>query len=243
MWVQITTHIDNIYGWYFERNSECHKDPRIVFYSRYINYCLSIIYADSEDEALNVINKLKIGPCIIEWNSSQQSQLYLDMLLYVDHNNNLQYKPFHKARSHQERIPWVSHHPDDVKRGTLIGEISRLATLCSLESSYQESLESLATLYITCGYPMDKVTYWINKYKLEQWNKHLSEEVKEMKEVLVLKSQFTAVFSCLRNRSESFLDVAHIKKGKTRTSDAGLCDHYAFLHLKRFESLHPCPAP
>ena len=111
--------------------AECLKDPRIIFYSCYIDDCLSIIYADSEDEALNIINKLKIRPCTIEWNLSQWSQPFLDMLLFVDKYNTLQHKPFCKARSHQERIPWISHHPLDVKRGTFIGEMSRLATLCS----------------------------------------------------------------------------------------------------------------
>ena len=131
MGVRDCASVAHVIGWYFEQQAECLKDPRIIFYGCYINDCLSIIYADSEDEALNIINKLKIGPCIIEWNLSQWSQLFLDMLLFVDKNNCLQHKPFRKARSHQERIPWISHHPFDVKRGTFIGEMSRLATLSS----------------------------------------------------------------------------------------------------------------
>ena len=117
------------------------------------------------------------------------------MLLFVDENNKLQHKPFHKARSHQERIPWISHHPEDVKRGTFIGEMSRLATLCSLQSDYKEALEGLAALYVTRGYQMDKVSYWINKYKQERWSKRLSEETKETHEVLILKTQFNTTWN------------------------------------------------
>ena len=100
--VAVATHvaIEQVFGWFFERQAECLKDPRIIFYGCYIDDCLSIIYAYSEDEALNIINKLKIRPCIIEWNSSQWSQPFLDMLLFVDENNKLQHKPFRKARSH-----------------------------------------------------------------------------------------------------------------------------------------------
>ena len=85
------------------------------------------------------------------------------MLLFVDENNKLQHKPFHKARSHQERIPWISHHPEDVKRGTFIGEMSRLDTLCSLQLDYKEALEGLAALYVTRGYQMDKGLINTNK--------------------------------------------------------------------------------
>ena len=180
----IMDYVAKEYGWYFEQTPECLKDPRIVFYSRYINDCLSIIYSDSKDEALNIINKLQIRPCTIEWNLPQQSQLFLDMLLFVDENNTLQYKPFHKVRSHGSLIIWK------MSKEVHFSEMSRLATLCSQESSYKESLQSLAALYITQDYLMDKVTYWINKYKLEQWNKCLCKEVKETKEVLVLKTQF-----------------------------------------------------
>ena len=117
------------------------------------------------------------------------------MLLFVDENNKLQHKPFRKARSHQERIPWISHHPEDVKHGTFIGEMSRLDTLCSLQSDYKEALEGLAALYVTRGYQMDKVSYWINKYKQECWSKRLSEETKETHEVLVLKTQFNTTWN------------------------------------------------
>ena len=185
-----------LYGWYFERKAECLKDPRIIFYGRYIDDCLSIIYADSEDEALNIINKLQIGPCIIEWNSSQRSQPFLDMLLFVDEDNQLQHKPFRKARSHQERIPWISHHPFDVKRGTFIGEMSRLATLSSRKSDYAEALKSLVALYVTRGYPRNHIEHWINKHKSERWIKRLSEESdKKSVDVLVLKSQFNTTWN------------------------------------------------
>ena len=79
------------------------------------------------------------------------------MLIFKDGDNELQHKPFHKASSHQEKIPWISHHPLDVKRGTFIGEMRRLATLSSQVSDYKDSMQSLPALYITHGYPSDLV--------------------------------------------------------------------------------------
>ena len=48
----------------------------------------------------------------------------------------------------------------------------------------------------------------------------------------------TAVFSCLRNLSECFLGVAHVQKGKTRTSEAGSCDHFISNGLKACITLY-----
>ena len=118
------------------------------------------------------------------------------MLLFVDENNQLQHKPFRKARSHQERIPWISHHPLDVKRGTFIGEMSRLATLSSRKSDYIEALKSLVALYVTRGYPRNYIESWINKHKSERWIKRLSEgSDKKSVDVLVLKSQFNTTWN------------------------------------------------
>ena len=104
------------------------------------------LYAASEEDALHIVSKVIISSCTIEWNCDFQSQAFLDMLIFKDEDNELQHKPFHKASSHQERIPWISHHPLDVKRGTIIGEMSRLAMLSSQVSDYKDSMKSLAAL-------------------------------------------------------------------------------------------------
>ena len=85
---------------------------------------------------------------------------YMDMLLYKDNHNTLQYMPYRKAGNHQERIPWISAHPLDVKRGTFLGEMSRLAVLSSTMETYTEALKDLIKLYIHRGYPADLVHKW-----------------------------------------------------------------------------------
>ena len=195
MGVSSSPDLANLFGWYYERECNIINHPNVIFYGRYIDDCLGLVYADSEEDALQVLSILKIDTCTIEWNSSQTHQPFLDMLLYKDENNCLQHKPYRKAGSHQERIPWISHHPLDVKRGTFIGEMSRMATLCSSKSSYSESLHSLAALYITWGYPVDLVSHWLKDNYTERWTKRLAEKRTNSPEVLVLKSQFNTAWN------------------------------------------------
>jgi hypothetical protein len=186
----------NLYGWFFERSSGILDDPNIPFYGRFIDDCLAIVYAINEAEALHMVKtKIVIEDCVIDWNVSGTHQPFLDMMLYCDEEGRLQHMPYRKARSHQERIPWTSHHPVDVKRGTFIGEMSRLATLCSLNSTYARALEQLVLLYVKRGYPEQLVQSWLKKYSTNCWAKRLSEEVKCQSELLVLKSEFNEAWN------------------------------------------------
>ena len=134
---------------------------------------------------------------MIEWNVSGSHQPFLDMTVYRDHLGSLQHMPYRKARSHEERIPWISHHPLDVKRGTFIGEMSRLATLCSLHTHYIDAIKALVALYCKRGYPYDLVQKWVKNNMTERWQKRLNEvhRAEEPVEVLVLKSTFNTAWN------------------------------------------------
>ena len=117
------------------------------------------------------------------------------MTLFVDENWWLQHMPYRKVRSHQERIPWISHHPLDVKRGTYYGEMSRLATISSTYSIYSEAIKGLAALYIARGYPEDIVLYWTKINMREKWEKCLNETPQQHEAVLILKSEFNTTWN------------------------------------------------
>ena len=196
MGVASSPDLANCYGWYFERNSIVLKDPRMAFYGRYIDDCIAIVYASNETEARILVEQIKFDECVIEWNVSGASAPFLDMLIYKDSYGLLQHMPYRKARNHQERVPWISSHPFDVKRGTFIGEMSRLATLSSTHDSYLEALQFLGGLYVKRGYPMDLIKSWFKKYTAERWNKRLNEAQKSsVQEVLVLKSEFNTAWN------------------------------------------------
>ena len=195
MGVADSPNLANFYGWHFAQKLQIHKHPLIPFYGRYIDDICAIVYASTREEALAIMSQVKFDECVIEWNASDQFQVFLDMTLYIDENRRLQYMPYRKARSHQERIPWISHHPLDVKRGTYYGEMSRLATISSTYSIYSDAIRGLAALYIARGYPEDIVLYWTKNNMQEKWEKHLNETPQQHKAVLDLKSEFNTTWN------------------------------------------------
>ena len=116
-------------------------------------------------------------------------------MVYIDEHNRLQHRPYMKARNAQERIPWISAHPYDVKRGTFYGEMSRLATLCSKQEHYIEALNGLVALYVQRGYPVGQVNMWRKAKAMERWNNRLRVESRERPDVLVLKSHFNTAWN------------------------------------------------
>lgn len=186
----------NLYGCWFEENCDIINHPLVPYYGRYIDDCLALVYASSEKEALTILSdKVKFDGCTIEWNASAYAQPFLDMLLYRDELGNLQHMPYRKMRNHLERIPWTSAHPLDVKRGTFIGEMSRIATLCSTREHYIGSMKDLVALYIKRGYPQNVVIPWLKSNISERWEHRLRETSREHGEVLVLKTEFNTAWN------------------------------------------------
>ena len=194
MGVSDSPDLANLYGYYFERSNKLLSSPECIFYGRYIDDCLAIVYADSEETALAMTETITFDSCVIEWQASSFSQVFLDMKLYIDDKNRLQHLPYRKANNHLERIPWFSHHPIDVKRGTFLGELSRLAVLSSLETSYHDAVNFLIGLYIVRGYPSDLVYRWSKENIQERWSKRFSDR-RENTDVLVLKTVYNTAWN------------------------------------------------
>lgn len=95
-----------------------------------------------------------------------------------------------------EGIPWATHGPFLVKRGTFIGEMSRLATLSSLHTHYKDAIDALAGLYIKRGYPSDLVYYWLKDNFTKRWNNRLTvKDQSDAADVLVLKTSFNTAWN------------------------------------------------
>ena len=181
----------NLYGAYFEAKSRVLEHPNIFYYGRYIDDCIAIVYAENNLEAINLLQSLiQFDNCVIEWSPPSDSQPFLDMMLYKDNHNVLQYMPYRKAGNHQERIPWISAHPLDVKRGTFLGEMSRLAVLSSTMETYLEALKGLISLYIHRGYPTELVHKWYYSNLQVRWAKKLENRPEPTADTLVLKTEY-----------------------------------------------------
>ena len=187
----------NLYGWFCEKRDGVLHDPRIAFYGRYIDDCLGIVYAGNPQEALAILrSRVTIDDCEITWDVGN-AQPFLDMLLYVDNRGKLQHRPYQKAKSLHQRIPWVSAHPMDVKRGTFYGEMSRLATLSSTFDNYLDAMDWLVTIYVQRGYDKALCNFWKKEKLIERWENRLSQAKEEHDAVLVLKSEFNTAWEFL----------------------------------------------
>jgi len=165
----------NIFAAPFEEefmNSDLAKQ-HIIFYGRFIDDLFFIVDAGSPDHALEICKNLKIGygdtPLELTWEVSRLNMPFLDMSIFIEPGNKLGWRPFRKARNLLERIPFSSHHPLDVKRGTFQGEMTRLAVLCSDASLYLESLRELADVYISRGYPDVLIRKWLKENAGKRW--------------------------------------------------------------------------
>ena len=189
----------NLYGYHFEKLAGILHHPQVVFYGRYIDDCIALVLAESADNALRLISDTIIfDKCVIEWAVSDSQCQFLDSVIFKGDNNQLRWRPFVKVGNNRERIPWVSHHPIDVKRGVYIGELSRLAVLCSHKEIYIEAVRDLNALYQARGYPVSLFTSWCSRNLQERWEKRfaLRNATDQGDEsVLVLKTRFDDVWN------------------------------------------------
>jgi hypothetical protein len=186
----------NLFGAFFENKSGILTDPSVLFYGRYIDDCLAIVLAETASEACAKMDSyIQYDECKILWEASDLGQPFLDMYLYIDTDNTLQYMPYRKALNHMERIPWISNHPIDVKKGTFTGEMSRLATISSKLEHYLDAMRGLVSLYVQRGYPETVCLKWYNQYAKVRWENRLITAERSSAEVLVLKTSFNTAWN------------------------------------------------
>jgi hypothetical protein len=194
MGVACSPDMANLYGSFFE-NSLIPEIEGIIFYCRYIDDVFAIVEAPSLNVALNRMQRLQFDSCEITWSGSDLTCIFLDLFIYIDPwTNQIGYKPYKKAMNHHERIPWASHHPIDVKRGTVIGEITRLATLSSSISHFESALADLRKMYLARGYPIKVLNKWFTEHANKRWITRLENVPVKESNVHVLKTVFNPVW-------------------------------------------------
>ena len=207
--------VANLFGCHFEEKVNVMADERIPFYGRYIDDCFSIVRAQSCESARQYMaDKIQFDGCQILWDASDLRCNFLDATFYWEANGDLAGRPYRKQNNHMERIPWISHHPLDVKRGTFTGEMSRLATLSSTFPVYMESVKALVSLYCKRGYPEDLCIAWVRKYLTERWEQRLrvSHDAAEDEGVLVLKSSYNTAWNWFNATELANIILGHWKR-------------------------------
>ena len=205
----------NLYGCHFEQAVGIIDHEDVAFYGRYIDDCFAIVKAKSRNEAMSLLEtNVRFDGCQILWESSDVRCNFLDATFYFNElGTQIHWRPYRKQKNHLERIPWISHHPLDVKRGTFIGEMSRLATLSSTLAVYVESVRDLVSLYVKRGYPEELVRNWVRKHLTERWEKRLVEnDAKEDGNVLVLKSEYNTAWNWFNATELANIILGHWKR-------------------------------
>lgn len=237
MGIACSPDLANLYGAHYENEilSDEVLKSQIPFFGRYLDDLLCIVYATSANEAMSLACRIKYEGVEIEWAVSEWHTPFLDMFVYLDPvTKTIEHKPYRKPLHHRERIPWASHHPKDVKKGTYIGEMSRLATLSSRLEHYQEAIADLRSLYVARGYPDALVRKWTLEFYGKRWEDRLGAPTAQ-ENSFVLKSHFNPVWSAFN---------VH-ELGKIVT-DSWLSSLAEFDELKRsavvgYQSLGPKP--
>ena len=227
MGVSSSPDISNIWASTFEEvfipKSQESEPDRLGFYGRFIDDGFMIVYATSVEDALSFAKRLvHIADHTLTWEASEYSLNFLDMTVYIDPvSGRVEHRPFRKARSHLERIPFVSHHPFDVRKGTFLGEMSRMAVLSSTPENYVHALEDLQSIYIARGYPKDLVIKWTKDNITKRWINRLrvTEDQNDRAKVnstgvdennlLILKTVFNPVWDSFNIHKLSNVVVNH----------------------------------
>jgi len=203
MGVASSPHIANLYAAKYEQHMI--KDPKVLLYKRYIDDIFTIIIASTKEDALKYAKETLSFPGLnLKWEVDKYRMVFLDLeVMHVPSTGQYDFRPYRKPLNHFERIPFSSGHPKWMKKGTFLGEMSRLAALSSNLDIYKQSVEELASIYLSREYPLNVVKDWITRNYYERWEtryrvvKHTGTE-----NIMVVKSVLNPIWD--------FIDVRNV---------------------------------
>jgi hypothetical protein len=192
MGVGCSPDIANLYAAKFEKTFP--TKPEVLYFARYMDDVFSLVLADNEEAVNLIINELQYDCLNLIWSVSFDHAVFLDMNIWIDHStSSIEFCPYRKTLNHFERIPWDSAHPVWMKRGTYVGELSRLAWLSSRSAHYVEATRSLFNIYKYRGYPVNVIKRWHDDYAERRWASRFDAKQKE-RNPLIIKSILNPVW-------------------------------------------------
>ena len=154
-----------IYMGHFE---ETHIYPDInndcLFYARYIDD-IFLIYTGGEtklDEFLTNLN-MKHDSIKFDHEKSTQSVAFLDTLIYIDENRQLQTTLYTKPTDTHNYLHFKSSHPKHLKESLPYSQALRLRRICSDNNELNKHSDKLKQQFIARGYSQTLVDNQIKK--------------------------------------------------------------------------------
>lgn len=191
--------VANLYCAYYEK-SFAGEFP--LFY-RYIDDLITIVEAPTKDEATVKLQETVVYEGLeLTWEVEEESVNFLDLEITLGSGNLISFRPYRKPLNHFERIPFSSAHPLWVKKSAFIGEMSRIARLCSSEKTYINAIIDLKDIYLRRDYPVPVIRSWVKAYMVKRWlSRHEKKrEAEEEDNSLWLKSEYNPVWDHIDTR-------------------------------------------
>ena len=118
--------VANLYMSYFKDSFA----SEFLLCKRYIVDVFYLVKADSKKAALEQSAKVHADGLMLTWSVEEKAVNFLDLTISLE-TGYLSFKPYRKPLNNYERLPYTSAHPLHVKRAAFLGEVSRIARLCS----------------------------------------------------------------------------------------------------------------
>lgn len=138
--------------------AKANVSERFLFYRRYIDD----IFALTSGEDLSCL--VQPPGLVLDW-ESRDNIPFLDCEVHL-HGQEVCVKPYTKALSHYQYIPWNSGHPRHVFRGLVKTELLRYSALSAKPLYFDERKKKLHTVLRSRGYPESALKAWMRQV---QW--------------------------------------------------------------------------
>ena len=105
----------------------------------------------------------------LTWSVEEKAVNFLDLTISLE-AGYLSFKPYRKPLNNYERLPYTSAHPLHVKRAAFLGEVSRIARLCSRYNTYYTEISYVRDIYLKRAYPPHLLYTWIRQEARNRWD-------------------------------------------------------------------------
>ena len=174
-----------------------------MLFRSYIDDIFTIIIESSEEAALAYAkSKLAFPDLCLKWEVDTYRMVFLDLeVTHVLSTGKFDYRPYCKLLNHFERISFSSGHTKWMKKGTILGKLSRLVALSSNTDIYRLAAEELAYIYLSCEYPLSLVKEWLSNFH-ERWETRYSVVSKgETDNMMIIKRVLNSMWDSIDERN------------------------------------------
>jgi len=221
--------VANLYMAHFENSFA----GEFLLYKRYIDDVFVLVKADSKKAVLEQLSKVKADGLTLTWSVEEKTCNFLDLSISFE-TGYLSFKPYRKPLNSYERLPFTSAHPLHVKRAAFLGEVSRIARLCSKHDTYYNEIAHVRDIYLKRAYPPQLLHTWIRQESRKRWDSRYTNKPEAIGDSpLFLKSVYNDVWKHIDLRKVWSAMETSLNKAETPLAET----NSVMLSLRKFRNL------